>query len=305
MSIAVSPPPLFSPGAAESQAYVNLRDGDSEDTVASRNFVERLWGRYCEYADEHFLLEIRRDFHARFWEMYLTCTLLEYAPRRGFTVSCPKPGPDNLIEFNSRRIWIEAVTATPGDPSRPDSLVERIDGQMSIIPADKIVLRYSNAIATKHVTYLSYLGNNRVAVADSYVVAVCGWPLGYNWASGEMPRFLKALFPVGALGYAIDPTTRQIVDRQHQFRPVIKKANSASVSTEVFLDDRYRGLSAVLHSHAHAFMTQPLGSDFQVAHNPVAAQPVPAGLLPAAQEWRASAQNGGYQLACGSQPAEP
>ena len=111
---------------------------------------------------------------------------------RGFVLKCPKPGPDNLIELSGQRIWIEAVTATPGDPSKPDSLAERIDGQMSLVPADKIVLRYSNAIATKYTAYQNYLANNTVALTDAYVLAVCGWPLGYSWATGALGGHRRA-----------------------------------------------------------------------------------------------------------------
>jgi hypothetical protein len=296
-----TPPLLFTPGEAASQAYKNLRDGEASDTAGGRAFVEQLWDRYSPYADRHFLQEIRRDFHGRFWEMYLTCTLLEAGVKHGFRVQCPKPGPDILIEHAGRRLWIEAVTATTGDPCKPDSLQPHIDGQMSLVPADKIVLRYSNAVAAKHAKFCDYLAEEIVSDNDSCVIAVNGWPLDYSWATGEIPRFLKALYPMGALGFAIDPATRELVERKHQFRPVIHKSNRSPVSTELFVNEHCVGISAVLHSDAHTFMTQRLGADFQVAHNPLAAQPVAAGLIPSWREWRATAkQGGGYDLAwCG------
>lgn len=169
---------------------------------------------------------------------------------------------------------------------------------MSIVPADRIVLRYSNAIATKHDKYQGYLKTGRVSKADAYVVAVNGWPLGYSWASDELPRFIKAIYPLGALGFAIDPATRELVDRKHQFRPLINKNNRSTVSTQLFLREHYAGISAVLHSHAQAFMSQSLGSDFHLALNPLARQPLPEGLLPSRREWRAMARAGsGYELA--------
>jgi hypothetical protein len=70
------PGPLFSPGEAEAP-YRNLRDMVTPEARAGKEFAERLWTQYHPYADAHFLTEIRRDFHARFWEMYLTCTLLQ------------------------------------------------------------------------------------------------------------------------------------------------------------------------------------------------------------------------------------
>jgi hypothetical protein len=104
--------PLFSPGKATDPAYLNLRStASSEYAQQGRAFTEKLWTQYWPYADNHFTTEIRRDFRARFWEMYLTCALLQCANNKGFSISCPKTGPDILIEFKGRRIWIEAVTA--------------------------------------------------------------------------------------------------------------------------------------------------------------------------------------------------
>jgi hypothetical protein len=117
--VAVLPPPLFLPGDADDPAYRNLRDEVSEPARIGRKFAEELWAQYFPYADAHYLTEIRRDFNARFWEMYLTCTFLQNAHRYAFTVRCPKPGPDILLEFPDCRVWVEAVAATDGDRRNP------------------------------------------------------------------------------------------------------------------------------------------------------------------------------------------
>ena len=187
-------PPLFSAGDAEAVAYRNLRDGVSEDARVCKQFSELLWDQYEPYADSHFLTEIRRDFCARFWEMYLTCTLLEHLPKQGFRVSCPKPGPDVLVESEGQRIWIEAVTATDGDPAKPDSAVQSDSGA---VPDKKIILRYTNAVAEKHLKYRGYLTRKIVRENDAYVIAVNGYPLTYRRRDAEIPRILKAVFPIG------------------------------------------------------------------------------------------------------------
>jgi hypothetical protein len=115
---------LFGPGDASDPAFFNLRQPIHEAAAKAKSFAERLWKDYRPYADPHFLTEIRRDFCARFWEMYLCCALLEQSTLRGYTLTCPKPGPDILLESNSGRIWIEAVTPTNGEPGKADSLVE-------------------------------------------------------------------------------------------------------------------------------------------------------------------------------------
>jgi len=61
------------------------------------------------YADDHFLGELPHRFHARYWEMYLTVTVMDC----GYDIAAPKLGPDFGVVVNQRRIWFEAVTATP------------------------------------------------------------------------------------------------------------------------------------------------------------------------------------------------
>jgi hypothetical protein len=292
--------PLFTPGAAEDRAYCNQRSRTSSpEAQVGRAFAEQLWARYFPYADENFLIEIRRDFHARFWEMYLTCALLLSGPQRGYSVSCPKPGPDILLVHGGHRIWIEAVAATDGDPGKADSVIEPNKGHPYRVPDEKIILRYTNAIAEKHRKYLEYRKKNIVAEDDSYVVAVNGYPLSYRWADGEMPRVLKSVFPIGALQFLIDKDTSKITGARHQFRPMIFKSTGSGVSTEFFVNEQYSGISAILHSYANACMTSPsLGIDFLVAHNPLASRPVPHGLIVAGRECRVEPADGRHDLIC-------
>ena len=82
--------------------------------------------------------------------MYLTCTLEEFANRKGTTLSCPKPGPDILLERDGRSIWVEAVVATNGAHGRQDSVVEPNPDEPRRIPEEKFVPRYANAMAEKY-----------------------------------------------------------------------------------------------------------------------------------------------------------
>jgi type I restriction enzyme S subunit len=192
------------------------------------------------------LTEIRREFNARFWEMYLTCALLERASEFGYSLSCPKRKdgcPDILLELKGERIWIEAVAATNGEAGRPDSLVEpriptivvgdRADEQQEMdlpiepgaaesgkIPEGKIVLRYTTAIREKYMKYLHYRRKGIVRKDDAYVVAVNKSGLAYRWASAaiDLPRFLKAVYPIGELEVLIDKKARKVVGAQNRPR---------------------------------------------------------------------------------------
>ena len=294
-------PPLFSLGDAPDAAYRNLSsDTPSPPARVCRVFAEELWERYHPYADKHFLSEIRRDFHARFWEMYLTCALLEHGPRLGYAVACHKPGPDVLLEFKDRCIWIEAITATDGDPAKPDSVGHPDPAKTGQIPDEKIVLRYTNAIDAKYRKYLEYLEKGIVAEEDSYLIAVNGYPLSYGWADPEIPRILKAVFPLGHLQFIFDRKTLKRVETKHQFRPAIFKSSGKDVSTAGFMSEQYAGISGILYSRANAYMTaRPLGSDFLIAHNPMAGHPVRLGSLAADREYVAKpVDRDVYKLQC-------
>lgn len=269
--------------------------------MRARNFTERLWSIYRNYADPHFLTEIRRDFTARFWEMYLSCAFLEKAPKYGYSLTCPKPGPDICLELKGNRIWIEAVTATNGEPGRPDTLVEPKNGGR--IPEERIVLRYTTAIRDKYVKYFRYLRTGIVDRNDAYVIAVNESSLAYRWARAEidLPRFLKAVYPIGELEMLIERNRndRKIVGAQNRPRFFISKANKSEVPVQTFIDRRWRGLSAVLCSDVDvSWSRMPLGDDLEIAYNPLARCPLTRGVVPAVREWWAKLDGTEGELFC-------
>jgi hypothetical protein len=146
----ILPGPLFSPGEAE-DPYCNLRDMVTPIARAGKEFAEQLWMQYYPYADANFLTEIRQDFHARFWEMYLTCTLLQQSHQYGYSISCPKGkkagGPDILVERDGLRIGIEAVTVSDGDPTKADSVIRPELSRGYTVPDEKII---GSCIASVH-----------------------------------------------------------------------------------------------------------------------------------------------------------
>ena len=92
--------PLFTDDAAADAAYRNVREAARDWSKQARQHCEILWERFEHLADSEFRKEIREHFDARYWEMYLTVSLMD----QGYDVICPKPGPDVGIEFEGRRI---------------------------------------------------------------------------------------------------------------------------------------------------------------------------------------------------------
>jgi hypothetical protein len=277
---------LFGEGDAADPAFVNLRSATEDFQLTAKNFTERLWDTFRAHADEHFLTEVRTDFNSRFWEMYLTCAILNGAPTRGYCVTCPKPGPDICVEFDGRRIWVEAIAATNGKPGNPDTLVEPTPDR--VIPEDKIVLRYTNAILEKYRKYTGYVQSGIVDKADAYIIAINKSRLAFRWAQAEvdLPRFLKAVYPIGQLEFVIDRQDPRNNRMQNRTRFTIRKANNQEVPVQTFIDPSWSGLSAVICSDADASSSKaPLGYDFEIAYNPLAQNQVPLGIMPTCREW--------------------
>jgi len=193
------------------------------------------------------------------------------------------------------------VTATNGEPGRPDTLVEPKNGGR--IPEERIVLRYTTAIRDKYVKYFRYLRTGIVDRNDAYVIAVNESSLAYRWARAEidLPRFLKAVYPIGELEMLIERNRndRKIVGAQNRPRFFISKANKSEVPVQTFIDRRWRGLSAVLCSDVDvSWSRMPLGDDLEIAYNPLARCPLTRGVVPAVREWWAKLDGTEGELFC-------
>jgi type I restriction enzyme S subunit len=76
------------------------------------------------------------------------------------------------------------------------------------VPDEQLVLRYATAIDEKHKKYLKYISDGFIAQNDSYIIAINGSSLSYSWADAEIPRFLKAVSPIGALQVVLHEHSR-------------------------------------------------------------------------------------------------
>ncbi|QIG49214.1 hypothetical protein G5V57_16710 [Nordella sp. HKS 07] len=265
--------PLFSDGDASDLGYVNVRKADNEYTGPARAHCEWLWDHFERYADPEFLIEIRKNFDARYWEMYLTVYLIS----KGHKVDCPKPGPDVGIEVDGRRVWFEATTLTRGDDGKPDQVPPKPEpGKAYTVPNEKMLLRYLNGISTKRAQHSSWVKNGFVKPEDALIVAINPRCLGYEHADTTPPRILQAAFAVGDPYFVLNRDTMKVVDAGYHVRNVIKKASEAEVTNGVFLQEQYAHLSGLLCSRVDCVnRPEKMGLDFQLAPNPHAKAPLP------------------------------
>ena len=118
--------PLFTSDETPDPGYRNIRDGKDPRLKLAKWHCQYLWMLFERHADKEFRAELRRSFDARYWEMYLTTSLI-FA---GYEVTCPKPGPDVGIVYRGQRIWFEATAPDCGDPGKPDSVPTKVEGEV-------------------------------------------------------------------------------------------------------------------------------------------------------------------------------
>jgi hypothetical protein len=291
-------PSLFSESyLVPDSVYECLRRSNHPAEIEARNLTDQLWQIFKPYADAHFEGELRTDFHSRFWEMYLTCTLLE----KKFTISCPKPGPDILIKDPTQQIWIEAVAPDQGATRSPDRVPDRIYNVVTDHPERQIILRYRAAIHEKYeIKYKDYVRNGIVRDTEAFIIAVNSSKLPNAWPDWTIPEIIKAVFPVGDLQLEIGCRSRTAVGSNYQYRASIRKNSGAPVDTDTFLNPAYEGITGILFSHVYVTRYPKdlgsLGSDFVFIHNPLARNRVREGYFGFGAEYTAQDQVDTYEL---------
>lgn len=266
----------------EDLGYKNIRDGNHHMEVAARELCEELWPVFEPLADPHFINQLQIDFNSRFWEMDLTCMLI----RAGFQISCPKPGPDICIEEADSKIWIEAIA-----PNLGTGLNEvpgyRMDSTIAQdVPEEEILLRYCSALSSKNDVYRSYIEKEIVRPGEAYIVAVNSCRIPFSRTDYDPPRITRSLFPIGQEYVTLDGVSGKVVDSGFHFRGSIVNANNADVPTDNFINEKYRGVSAVLFSNTDCCNRPDQdGRDFVLVHNPNAINQIPEGFIKLGREY--------------------
>ena len=261
-------------------AYKNVRTGEKDFLKKARKHCEDLWSQYERDADRHFLNEFPRQFHQRWFEMYLTESLRS----AGFDVQCPKPGPDILLNLDSRRVWIEAVCATPGEEGKADSVPMPQMKTWTRVPMDPCVLRVAQSLKAKSEKYEDYLRNKTVSREDLLVVAINIFLLR------EYPHFddvmKKALYGMGDRVLLINRDTRHVANTYREEIESIEKESGALVGAQPFVDGSMRHISSVwAFSGDAANFPQVLGTDCIQYPNLSCANRWPEGAISLGEEW--------------------
>jgi type I restriction enzyme S subunit len=258
------------------ELYRIIRDENRASAVKLKSYMENLWGTYHPYADKDFRDQLAQDVPARFWEMYLTCTLVhksfKVVPKQGRA-----RGPDIKITHASTTIWVEAVTPTTGDSSKPDSVPPIKTGVAQQIPDEQMTLRYCSVIHDKYFDkYFTYLKDGIIRSSDCYVIALNGCRMPWPGGDYEPRRIVRSVLPFGWPVVTVDTSSHNVVDKGHQYRPSLSKASGDKVDTDIFVKPEYSHISAVMFSEVNvANPTPAMGDDFIIINNPLASSKLP------------------------------
>ena len=264
---------------------------DDPDEADAKVFVERLWGFFSPYADHNFRGKIATSFSQHFWEMYLAFGLAMQGANlqpisSGGQSRRDRLGPDLQLLGLPHPVWVEAIVPFRG--GGPDQVPEMRLGTVQDIPSEALILRYRHAIEEKFRKLLFYLKKGVVKDSDPYVIAINSRSLPFGIYEPPTPRILQALFPLGDLFVTFDPVAKRVVESGHQHRAQIEKKKGNPVSTTVFLDPIYEGISAVLFCPSNVWNRPPndaeVGLDFMFIHNPLAKNKIPHQWLKCGRE---------------------
>ncbi len=256
------------------ELYCIIRD--EPRYARDKAWMEELWDTYQDYADKDFQKQLAQDFHARFWEMYLTCTLIF----NSFKV-VPKltrsEGPDIEIDDSLRRIFLEAIAPSEGVSNNPDK-VRRLEintVKAMPVPEREILLRYSGAIAEKYKKYQIYLKQGIVSPSDCYIIALNSCKIETAIIdmtnTNDLPRIVKVVLPIADKVISVSSTQKVTVS--YDYRPNISRSSGSLIPTNLFLVDKYSGLSGILYSDSDVVKhPNRAGHEFIFIHNPKSMQ---------------------------------
>lgn len=228
------------------------------------------------YLDADLANQLRYEFHARFWEMYLVDSLLDSGKELEKGRS---QGPDICIQSaNGARIWIEAVTATPG--SGADAVQESQVNVVRSVPNEQIKLRLLNAFDAKFVQIKKHKARNIISNNDAYIIAINAAQVPSARLETNIPRIVASLLPFGDETVSINVKTSKSIDSTHNYQDSVSKYSGAQIQTMSFCNGEYFDISAVIYSCVDALhLPEKPSQGLLLFHNPLAKNPLPLGFL--------------------------
>lgn len=264
--------------------FENLKAAASPIEQQLHELLQQMWIRYEPYADPDFRHGFARDVDARFWEMYLGCTLLDAGHTLLPVSDRRREGgqPDLCVLENERRTWIEAIAPGLGEPG-PDRIVPPVplnEGvELFAIPMREAQLRTSGAFWTKAQKIGSYLKAGVIAPEDRRIIAISGSRFGVYIPDAPLPLIMTTLFPISDPFIVIDRETEEVIEEGFHPAPAIPRA-AGDIPRTAFLDARFADISGVIWSQVAIGALSRDARPVTFVHNPLAQAAAPEKWVP-------------------------
>lgn len=213
------------------------------DHKPTRSFVLSTWNsfNYQGLAKGNFVSDLvsgeDSKLFQRLWEMVLALHLRE----QGFNIQSYESGPDYSFEIDGNKVWVEAIA-----PESCDAIKERRNRQGGPVPYEQILLRWTSALASKRQRFLEYRDKGIVRSDDVCIIAINGHMLEERRGISMLPYAVEAVFPIGPLAVNINKRTLEHSDLYNSERRFVQKPSGANVSTDSFLNQENRYISAIV-----------------------------------------------------------
>jgi hypothetical protein len=272
---------LFDDNSPGDAGYLACRDHWTKRDV--RAALEQAWNRswqLCPEKPEQFVRQLRQDFHAKAWELFLITVLVD----AGLTLEpVAGTGPDIRVRLASgARCWIEAVAPTPG--TGDNAVFQRPPGSRSFsLPKDdRLMLRYRSALEEKARKLDEYKTAGIVGPDDAYVIAIYQGAINdSDLYDDDSPALARAVFGIGETVLRIVPYSEQPPTVETLRREEVMKANGSPVSTTFFVEERTEFVSGVLYAREALWNLEwSASASLGLIHRPNARVAVPRGEIP-------------------------
>lgn len=252
---------------------------------------DKLFKQYQPYSDSNFLIEIKKKFHQRTWEMYLGCALMD----RGIILSPKKEeGPDLLIVHAGKKIWIECVACEKGDGA--DRVPDLEYGTVQNVPSDEMLIRIAGALKEKHEKYKKYISKGIIEKTDQFIIAINRGELSH--VDTGLPLILRAVLAIGhpTLSWPTGEGGNGPGKTGWGREASIKKRNGSEVPMTFFLEKDHDGISAVIYCK-DTVLNHPenLGENIILVHNELSINPLQDGVFDSFRQYKCD-ENGNMEL---------
>lgn len=271
-------------GQKSDRDYNAVRDEPA--LMLARNYVEEMWKKYELHAEPSFQKKATEDFHAKIWEMYLGCVLIDNG--MNLQVKQKVKGPDLCVRLDDRHLWIEAIAPKSGTGDNAVPEVNTESDEAMDVPEKQILLRLTGAIEEKYKKYQKYITGESPIIKpkDYYVIAINGGRINFGFLlKGGIPFIVSCAF---GLGNEVLTIKGNNVSGSYEYREKINTCAGNPVNTNIFRSKQYSGISAVLYSCMNvANHPNQAGSEIDLVHNPFALpdNSLPLDIFPFGTEW--------------------